>query len=206
MTIRRGEEWGVVGTVPTPLPVFADDAALFRFLNEANRDRRVVPVVALTGGDLWRTLGGSADRPPPAPGEQGMLLPVDLGTVLTDDADVFFAAHLVVRRSWWRGEVVAVMNAEFIGRWDVAPRSHPNDGVLDVVRVAPEMAIGDRWKARRRLPTGTYLPHPHIDQHRLPEVHFELERPLDVTIDGVSVGRQRRLSVGVVPDGLIVVI
>ena len=101
---------------------------------------------------------------------------------------------------------MAVMNAQFLGRWDVAPRSHPNDGLLDVVRVAPEMAIGDRWKARRRLPTGTYLPHPHIDQHRLAEVHFELERPLDVTIDGVSVGRQRRLSVGVVPDGLIVVI
>jgi YegS C-terminal NAD kinase beta sandwich-like domain len=206
MTIRRGEEWGVGGTVPTPLPVFADDAALFRFLNDAERDRRVVPVVALTGGDLWRTLGGSIDRPPPAPGEQGLLLPVDLGTVLTDDTDVFFAAHLVARKSWWRGEVVAVMNAQFLGRWDVAPRSHPNDGLLDVVRVAPEMAIGDRWKARRRLPTGTYLPHPHIDQHRLPEVHFELERPLDVTIDGVPVGRQRRLSVGVVPDGLTVVI
>jgi diacylglycerol kinase family enzyme len=135
-----------------------------------------------------------------------MLLPVDLGTVLTDDAEVFFAAHVVARKSWWRGEVVAVMNAQFLGRWDAAPRSHPNDGLLDVVRVAPEMAIGDRWKARRRLPTGTYLPHPQIDQHRLREVHFELERPLDVTIDGVSVGRQRRLSISVVPDGLTVVI
>jgi hypothetical protein len=195
-----------VGAVPTPLPTFADDAALFRFLNDVERDRRAVPVVALTGGDLWRTLGGSIDRPPPEPGGQGMLLPVDLGTVMTDDAEMFFAAHIVARKSWWRGEVVAVMNAQFLGRWDVAPRSHPNDGLLDVVRVAPEMAIGDRWKARRRLPIGTYVPHPYVDQHRLAEVHVELERPLDVKIDGVSVGRQVRLAVGVVPDGLTVVI
>ena len=206
MTIRRGESWGVVGPVPTPLPAFDDDAALFRFLNHVERDRRAAPVVALTGGDLWRTLGGSIDRPPPRPGGQAMLLPVDLGRLRTDDTEMFFAAHVVARKSWWRGEVVAVMNAQFLGRWDVAARSHPNDGLLDVIRVAPEMAIGDRWKARRRLPTGTYLPHPYVEQRRLAEVDVELERPLDVTIDGVAAGRHVRLTVGVVPDGLTVVI
>ncbi len=206
MTIRRGEAWGVVGTVPTPLPAFAGDAALSRFLNDVDRDRHAAPVVALTGGDLWRTLGGSIDRPPPEPGGQGLLLPVDLGWFRTDDVEMFFAAHVVARKSWWRGEVVAVMNAQFLGRWDVAPRSHPNDGLLDVVRIAPEMAIGDRWKARRRLPTGTHLPHPYVEQHRLAEVHIDLERPLDVKVDGVSVGRRVRLAVGLVPDGLTVVI
>jgi hypothetical protein len=196
----------VVGTLPTTLPVFADDAALYRFLNDANRDRHAVPVVALTGGDLWRTLGGSVGRPTPEPGGQGVLLPVDLGTVLVDGVEVMFAAHVAARNSWWRGELVGVMNAQYVGCWDVAPRSHPNDGQLDVVRVAAAMPIGERWKAWRRLPTGTHLPHPHIEQRRLTHVHVDLERPLDVTIDGVPVGEQAQLEVRAVPDGLTVVV
>ncbi|MGD9705302.1 MAG: diacylglycerol kinase family protein [Acidimicrobiia bacterium] len=206
MTIRRCEDWGQAGIAPSFLPVFASDAALCRFLNDASRDRRSVPVVGLTGGDLWRTVGGSADRPAPEPGAPGLLLPVDLGTVLVDDVEVFFAAHVIARRGWWRGELVAAMNAQYIGRWDVAPRSHPNDGRLDVVRVDPAMSIGDRWRAERRLPTGTHVPHPHIEQHRLPQVHIDLERPLDLTVDGTSAGRHRRLELKIVPDGLIVVI
>jgi len=98
------------------------------------------------------------------------------------------------------------MNAQYCKRWDVAPRSHPNDGLLDVVRVAAEMPIGERWTARRRLATGTHVPHPHIEQHRLPQVHLDLGRPLDLTVDGVSAGTHVRLEVKVVPDGLTVVI
>ena len=46
-------------------------------------------------------------------------------------------AHVVARGGgpWWRGPIVAVMNADRLGRWDVAPRAHPNDGRLDVVEV-----------------------------------------------------------------------
>ena len=58
---------------------------------------------------------------------------------LDDAAPTWGVAHVVVRRQWWRGEIVMAMNAQFYGRYDVAPRGHPNDGKVDVVRVDPSM-------------------------------------------------------------------
>ncbi len=56
------------------------------------------------------------------------------------------------------------MNAQWIGSWDVAPRSHPNDGLLD--RCEGDLSLDDRWKARGRLPSGTHVPHPGIAEQR----------------------------------------
>ena len=38
------------------------------------------------------------------------------------------------------------MNAQWLGDWDLGPRSHPNDGLLDVTDGT--LPFGDRWKAR----------------------------------------------------------
>ncbi|MGH9136372.1 MAG: hypothetical protein ACRD0G_04900, partial [Acidimicrobiales bacterium] len=118
-----------------------------------------------------------------------------------------FVAHLVVRgRSWWRGRLVAVMNAEHIGRWDVAPRAHPGDGLLDVVDVDPAFGIGDRWKAWRRIGAGAHLPHPDIEVRRVPAVQLDAGG-LDVWLDGErAVGAAKRLSVRVEPDALTCVV
>jgi diacylglycerol kinase family enzyme len=136
-----------------------------------------------------------------------MTLPVDAGHAVIDGRDHLFVAHLVARRSWWRGEIVAVMNAQFIGRYDVAPRSHPNDGRLDVVHVDAAMSVRARWQARRRLPSGTYVPHPQISQRRVEEWSTTLMPPLDVWLDGVRVAhRARQVSVRCVPDAFSVVV
>jgi YegS C-terminal NAD kinase beta sandwich-like domain len=206
MTVGRNAGWGAAGTAPDPLAVCVDDAALFAVLNDPTRDRGTVPTVALTGGDLWRTLGGIPNRPPPEPGGQAMLVTTDLGAVTIDGVEHLFASHVVARRRWWRGELVALMNAQYLGRWDVAPRSHPNDGRLDLVHVAAEMTTTDRCRARRRLATGTHVPHPAIEQRRLTAVALDLARPLDIAVDGVPFGRQRRIDVRVRPDALIVAI
>ena len=155
------------------------------------------------GGDLCRTVGGRGDRcrlATPA----AVRLPVDVAAVTIDDKPHWFVAHLVARRSWWRGRVVAVMNAQWIGRWDVAPRSHPNEGLLDLFVGAP--SLDDRWKARRRLITGTHVPHPAIVQRRTDALELELDPPLDVYLDGVKVGRGRHLEIRVEPDALTCVV
>src|SRR4029450_5976164 len=107
-----------------------------------------VPPLGLLGGDLCRTLGGRGDearlRSPEA-----TRLPVDLGAVLLDGRLHWFVAHLIARRGWWSGRIVAAMNAEYLGPWDVAPRSHPNDGRLDTLD--GDLPVGERLKARRRL-------------------------------------------------------
>ena len=70
------------------------------------------------------------------------------------------------------GRVVAVMNAQWIGRWDVAPKGHPNDGMVDVLD--GNLGLDDRLKVRSRLITGTHVPHPGIAQARVAAIQLEL--------------------------------
>lgn len=98
------------------------------------------------------------------------------------------------------------MNAEFLGGWDVAPRAHPGDGLLDVVEVAASMPLGDRLRARRRLPTGGHIPHPAIALSRRAAVQVEFDRPTPVWLDGERVGAAHRLSIRVERDALVCVV
>ena len=160
MTIERGQDWGRRVDRPDELVEVADDAAAGALVTGLRRAGRPLPPLGLLAGDLRRTLG----RPDAvtALDRQVSEFTVDLGVVTVAGEEHWFVSHVVARRSWWRGEVVAAMNAEFLGAWDVAPRGHPNDGRLDLVRVQ-DLSVSDRWKAWRRLPSGSYLPHPGIE-------------------------------------------
>ncbi|MBN2623248.1 MAG: hypothetical protein JXA83_07770 [Acidimicrobiales bacterium] len=205
MTIRKGEAWGQAGGLPADGVVVASDAEARHVVTAARRAGQRVPALGLVGGDLCRTLGGRGDEAR-LRSDAGVRLPVDLGSVLVDGVQHWFVAHLVMRRSWWRGRVVAVMNAQFHGSWNVAPRAHPGDGRLDVVDVAASMTVADRVKARRRLPAGGHLPHPAIASSRRPAVQFELDRSTPVFLDGERIGEARRLSVRVEPEALVCVV
>jgi diacylglycerol kinase family enzyme len=122
-----------------------------------------------------------------------MRLTIDVFSVLLDGSPNWFVSHLVARTSWWRGRIVAAMNAQWIGRWDVAPRSHPDDGLLDVFDA--DLSLDDRLKARRRLLTGTHVPHPGIAQRRVARLDLDLGRPTPVHLDGERVGRARSLTI-----------
>jgi hypothetical protein len=205
VTVRKGEAWGGAGGLPEHGVVVGSDAEARRVVTAARRAGEPPPVLGLAGGDLCRTLGGRGDpgrlRTPGAARVQ-----VDLGSVLVDGVQHWFVAHLVARRSWWRGRIVAAMNAEFLGAWDVAPRAHPGDGLFDVLDVSAAMPLADRFRARRRLPGGGHLPHPAIAVQRRPAVQVDLDGPTPVWLDSEQVGRARRLSVRVEPDALTCVV
>lgn len=203
MTIRKGEAWGEAGALAEGGIVVASDAEARRALEDARRDHRPRPELGLLGGDLWRTVGGRTD-PERLRSPEAVRLPIDVGVALVDGVRHVFVAHLVVRRSWWRGRVVAVMNAQWLGEWDVAPRSHPNDGLLDVFD--SNLSLDDRFKARKRLRTGTHVPHPGIAQQRVPVMQFDFDRPTPVWLDGERVGDARQLSVRLEADALTVVV
>jgi hypothetical protein len=189
MTIRPGVEWGVPVERPAGLVVCADDAALARLV--AAGDARPLAVGA---GDLARTAG--------SPGERSQLqrVEVDLLRVAADGVDHVAVAHAVVRRRWWRGRILAVCNAEWLGGWDVAPRAHPNDGLADAIDVAASMPWRARLQARSRLPTGTHVPHPDIATSRVREGEWELATGFRLWLDGVAIGPVRTLRVAVEPD------
>ena len=200
MTVQRGQDWGRRVPRPPDLVEVADDAAAGAVLEQAREAGGPLPRLGLLGGDLRRTLGGSTvDRL----GDEVAEFVVDVGQTTLDGRVRWFVSHLVARRSWWRGEVLAAMNAQFLGRWDVAPRGHPNDGRLDVVHVV-DLAVGDRWKAWRRLPQGAHVPHPGIQVQRVASLEVDLRRPTAVWLDGRPSGRATHLALRVEPDALTV--
>ncbi|MDJ0771461.1 MAG: hypothetical protein QNJ12_21930 [Ilumatobacter sp.] len=193
MTIRKGEPWGSEVRRPAGLLVVDSDAALAHVLAD-----ETPPPVAIRGGDLFRTLG--------SPGARDVMqrLPIDLLRVVADGRHHTAVAHVVARRGWLRGPVVAIMNVGSRGEWNVAPRAHPNDGRFDVVDVDPAMRMRERWSARRRLPTGTHLPHPAISTSSSTRFERRFDRPMRVEIDGITVGGVRELVVEIDPDAGIV--
>ena len=201
MTIERGQDWGRRVDRPENLVEVADDAAAGSLITGLRRAGRLLPPLGLLAGDLRRTLG----RPDPVTVLDGQVseFTVDLGVVTVAGEEHWFVSHVVARRSWWRGEVVAAMNAQFVGAWDVAPRGHPNDGRLDLVRVQ-DLSVSDRWKAWRRLPSGSYLPHPGIEARPVTELDLVLTEPLTVRVDGTATGTADRLVLRVEPDALTV--
>jgi hypothetical protein len=203
MTIRKGEEWGVRAPLPDDGIIVRSDAELHDVVARAHLAGQRPPAIGLLGGDLCRTLGGTGDEARLRSGD-AMTLSCDLGVAVLDGREHPFACSLVARRGWWRGRAFIAMNGAWLGRWNVAPKAHPGDGLLDTfdARVPP----GQRLAVRGRLPLGAHLPHPAIATARAAAAHVELERALPVWLDGVRTGTAREISVRVEPDALVVVV
>ena len=204
MTVRKGEAWGATGPAPTDMVTATDDAALRRIVCEALSSGRRPPPVGLLGGDMMRAVGGSGDETRFS-GEVA-ILPVDVVRLEAAGGETWCCSQVIARRRWWRGEVVAAMNAQHLGAWDVAPRAHPGDGRVDIVRVDPAMSWRDRLRARGRLVHGTHLPHPCIEVRQHTEVELGFAHPLSLIVDGEHWVTAQSVRVIVVPEALTVVV
>lgn len=211
MTIRRGVPWGRAVEVPGDAVLAADDRDVAAWLARTRPDpaptdpaltgRPPSAPLRLVGGDLARTVGAAIGSDASTPAASGVEVTLDALRVRVDDGDEQWAvAHVVVRRSWWRGGVVAVMNAQYLRGYDVAPRSHPNDGMADVLRVDAALPLRSRLQAVRRARTGTHLPHPALSLRRERSVELRFDRPVDVYLDGQRCARARTVHVRVEPD------
>ncbi len=195
MTIRRGEEWGYAVDRPDQLRRATSDAELARWVDDDPNG-----IYGVADGDLHRSIGAPPDR------QAMMRLPCDAMRVTTDTITMLAVAHAIVRRSWWFGRIVAVINADHVGEWIVAPRAHPNDGRIDTIDVAPGMTIRQRWHARHRLESGTHVPHPSISVASTQRAAWTFRHPHRLIVDGVVIGRVRRLEVEVLPDHFSIVV
>ena len=204
MTVRRGATWGSAAPLPPGAPVVRTDAELRTLVERARRAGEPPPTVGLLGGDLCRTVGGtgSTER---LRSDAATTLPVDVvRVVLDDEREHWFVAHLGARaRGRWGWSCVA-MNAQWLGDWDLGPRSHPGDGLVDITSGA--LPLGDRWEARRRMPSGTHLPHPALQTERCSATTLEFPVSRTVHLDRVAVGRARVAVLEVEADAVLVVV
>ena len=206
MTIKPGEPWGRTVGRPAGLVVVAGDPELARLLT-AMRDGHDGPPVFAVEGDFARTLG--------APSVEGRLtvneLPVDLIDIRLDGGAITATAcaHVVMRNpwwrgGWWRGSVVVVMNAEYIGEYDVAPRGHPNDGRVEIFEVGSTFGVRLRWQVGRRLRSATHVPHPDIRTRTVRAASWNFRSPMNVWADGRRIGAATGVEVTVTPDAAVV--
>ncbi|MFN0090967.1 MAG: hypothetical protein ACKVWR_11980 [Acidimicrobiales bacterium] len=206
MTIQRGLPWGeAAGPLPPDAPLATSDRELTQIVARARAAGEPVPPIGLLGGDLWRTLGGLADDRR-IRSREAMHLPIDLGVATLEPSgeERLFSAHAVARSRGWRGPFAAAFNAEHLGAWKAAPRAHPNDGLLEVIQ--GELALDQRLKARRRLPTGAHLPHPGLRVERRAALTLSWARPRRLWVDGEAAGRVSGLRLRVEPDAFTVVV
>lgn len=197
--IERGGDWGRTARVPTDAVWVETDAAAADVVASARRRGEEVPPLVMTGGDIVRTLGGTGDRGRLERGE-GTNVRIDIGAALIDGRLNWFVAHLIGRRGWWRGRVLAVCNSAFVGSWNVAPKAHPGDGKFDVVD--SNLSLSDRLRARRRLAAGTHVPHPDISTQRVTAMQFDLDPELEIRLDHRPIGRSRTVSIRVEPAAI----
>ena len=169
MTIRKNENWGVTVARPENLVICETDEAASQLATNYFLQQKPIPAIAIKRSNLSRalgTMGADIDS------QNMQATPFDLIEVTFVDASkteqkVLALGYGLLRKSWWRGEIVAAMNTSFIGDWDCAPRSHPNDGKFDLLTVNSEMKPAQRLIASRRLRLGTHLPHPQISVKQL---------------------------------------
>lgn len=211
--------WGEPAPLPDDAEVAASDAEVRHLLEECRRQRREPPTVALVGGDLCRTLGGGSGRPAAAAArlrsQGGPAFTIDVGEVLADGHLRLFVAHLVARTPRWRRAFVA-MNAQYLtpatyigplrlpgrGWWDLGPRAHPSDGLLDTY--SAELGLTQALAVRSRVRHGAHLPHPQISSRRTGSLQVEWDQPRRLFLDGEAVGHASVLSVRVRPRALVV--
>lgn len=209
MPVERHADWGRPGDPPADLEWFADDASAARSI-AALRARGVTGIeVGLSAGDMVRTLGRGSS---PVCYRLDVL---DVRLVTRDGPRTVLAlAHVIEdrpRRSPLRRLLRPpasvppaaryVMNAEFVGDLDVAPRGHPNDGRCEVVDFAPSMPTRQRRQAVDRMRRGDHLPHPDISVRRVGEENWEPSGA--VFVDGRPVLGVSSIVVTVVPDAII---
>lgn len=203
MTVGPGTEWSVPGLLPPGAPTFVTDAALSAFVQARRMSGEPLPIVGLTGGTLFDTIGGLS--------VVGRLYtdlarqyPVDVVRADIDGSPRWFVGTLVARSRWWR-DVVAVMNTPWFRGLRLGHRSHPGDALVDITE-GLDLRLDDLRRIVPRARHGAHLPHPKLRETRIAAATWEFDRPRRLRIDGQSVGRVRRLAVQVEPDALTVVV
>lgn len=200
MTIRRGSDWGRLGTPPEDLSSARSDREIGEHLGNG------LNTIRLCGGDMFATLGGSTSESL----TPSLELPIDVMQISfkhSRDSELntrLASSHCVLRAinargGWFRGSAVAVMNAQYLGKWDVAPRGHPNDGRVEVLEIDTRMSVRQRMIARSRMQTGTHLPHPDVSVKSVSEFVWS-GSALTMWIDGAKIGLVQLVEIQVMKD------
>jgi YegS C-terminal NAD kinase beta sandwich-like domain len=216
--IRRGQPWGQPATGPPDLELAGDDADLAESV--ARNPGALARYRPSPESDIARALGLAPD----AAGTTEVALdalaldgggggtamnavvvgrPPDRLRWTTPNASITVT---IGGRSWFTGPAttVVVASGQFLRGADLVPRGHPGDGWAEVQVYT--LARKERRPMRRRLVTGTHVPHPRVHTARARGVEIEVDRAIPLEVDGRARGRTRQLTVTLVPGAIRVLV
>jgi len=193
--MRRGDPWGAPASGPPDITVRGDDAVLAAAVGSHPGAR--VRFEPSSESDVGRGVGLG-----PGSGTGATEVPFDLlelddatravnAVVLGVPPDRLGRWHrrraVVVKvdgRTIFEGiaTTVVIATGQFLRGADLVPRGHPGDGRVEVQVYA--LDPGPRRSMRRRLATGTHLPHPAIVEGSGRRVSVSAAQPWPLEIDG----------------------
>lgn len=222
--VNATEPWGTPHEGPPDVVVTGDDATLAAAV--AVRPGAVVRFEPDARSDLARALGLPAGPPVDASAGTSTRTAAPLDALRLDDGSL--AVNMVVSgvvpadvRAWsrrrscivcvddrvvfrGRATTVVVANGQFLDGDDLVPRGHPGDGRLEVQVYA--IAPRQRRTMRRRLATGTHVPHPEVHALQGRSVRVAWEAPEGLRIDGRTRPPALEVGVTVEPGALCVLL
>ncbi len=220
--IAPGAPWGRpagerAATTP-PTPVHGGDPALAAAVDRYPVGTRL-QFLPDADSDLARALGLTPEHRSPGTTELHLDVlrvagqPVVNLAVLGHPPDATFGWHRRRRcvveidgRQRFAGAAtgVVVANGQHRRGLDLVPRGHPGDGRLEVHVYT--LAPGQRRAMRRRLPSGTHVPHPGIQTFsgRTVRVRWSRRQPLE--LDGCPQEPVAELEASLEPGRLLLVV
>jgi YegS C-terminal NAD kinase beta sandwich-like domain len=219
--LRHGQPWGRPATAPADLEFAGGDADLAEAA--ARHPGALVRFRPSPESDLARALGLGPD----ATGATEVTLDA-LALEEADELGVATAVNAVVvgpapdRVRWTTrsssitvtvdgrasfagaATTVVVASGQFLRGADLVPRGHPGDGWAEVQVYA--LARRERRPMRRRLTSGTHVPHAHIHTARARRVEIDVDRAVPLEVDGHARGKTRRVVVTLVPEAIRILI
>ena len=192
MTIRKLSGYGTSVTPPGNLRVLHSDLDIANayLSGEANTACTVVQ------GGIAQSLGITSDYLRHSNREHMThvlidLLQVDFTTSKqhskqhANQLSIVVAGSLVIEKRTPLTTHHIISNSGILRGRDVLPRSHPNDGLVDVLEISPSITPRQRLVAWHRAKTGSHLPHPLL--RATSNTQFEWSgKPSRMVADGVT--------------------
>ncbi|MBC95881.1 hypothetical protein CL649_03325 [bacterium] len=160
-------------------------------------------LIGLQGGDLYESLGGRGlgERE----SNKGTIgLKLDLGQLVIGQSNYLFASYCKISKPLKPWYTIWVINSPIIGHRRISPKSHPADGLLDIVEFS--LSFRQSLKAYKRSTSGDHLPHPHIKTSKKRTYKINERGKRKVVIDGKKISYSNEVSVSVIPHAIAVVL
>jgi hypothetical protein len=214
--LRHGQPWGHPASAPPDVEVSGDDVDLA--VAVARHPGALVRFRPSPSSDIARALGLGPDAAASTEvALDSLVIKVDaLGDTTAVNALAVgrppdrlrwttrnaLMSITVDGRPWFTGEATTavVASGQFLRGADLIPRGHPGDGWAEVqVYTLPR---NKRRAMRRRLASGTHVPHPLIKTARARHVEIEADRAVPLEVDGRALARANRVTVDLEPGAI----